>query len=82
MVLTGDTETEVQNMLKYYIKSHFSRRVSNSKLHFNIALEKGIHRKIQNISSDDARQQKTNILVLDSVRLKHITGNYESLLYF
>ena len=62
MVLSGESESEVQNMLKYHIKS-----LSQTRKHeVNLALEKGVHRMIQNISKNSEKRKKNNILVLDS----------------
>jgi len=80
MVVSGSTDQEIQNSLKYYIKS-----LSQSKKNeVNLALEKGVARMIAsslNILSQK-KAKKNNILVMDSINFRFISGNYENLLYF
>lgn len=80
MVVSGSTDQEIQNSLKYYIKS-----LSQSKKNeVNLALEKGVARMIANNLNilSQKKAKKNNILVMDSVNFQFISGNYENLLYF
>lgn len=80
MVVSGSTDQEIQNSLKYYIKS-----LSQSKKNeVNLALEKGVARMIVNNLNilSQKKAKKNNILVMDSVNFQFISGNYENLLYF
>lgn len=80
MVVSGTTDHEIQNSLKYYIKS-----LSQSKKNeVNLALEKGVARMIANSLNilSQKKVKKNNILLLDSVNFQFISGNYENLLYF
>lgn len=80
MVVSGNTDQEIQNSLKYYIKS-----LSQSKKNaVNLQLEKGVARMIANNLNilNQKKAKKNNILVMDSENFQFISGNYENLLYF